>query len=479
MRSFRIFCLLLALPIFAFAAKSAHAQADPNFEIGLKPYGSYQMGNIDTVSLGNGSLAVDIPLLSYPQRGGKLKLDIDLEYLNGSTYYETPCFPVVGCVLVPYPTPGYFSLIDKGLVSPGSVCSDNESCLAVSESDGAEHAMGAVSGQTNLLETIDGSAYRIETGVPNQVYTSIIDSAGTTYYPSWPVTGCSNPPCTLREDANGNQISYLLLTGWVDTMGRKIPNLTGTGTTNPSDFGGCTGTGTIVSVDIWNPPGVNGGTYPLKLCYVSVTLLGGTTTFTELQSIVLPNGSAWTLTYQELAFGSPYGSYEVPTLSQITFPTGGTISYTWTGTLPCSISTAGEYGNANFAVATRALNPNDGVDPVGTSQYSYSGTPGTATVGSGVLTTIVTDPSGSDTVHTFGLGGCYLYETQTQSYQGLHTTGALLKTVNTTYSYTQANPLYYGQIATLLNLVPTKVVTTLSNGQQSQITHTYDSGFEF
>jgi hypothetical protein len=45
------------------------AQTDPNIENGLKPYWTYDGGNMDQVSLHNGGLTVRIPLFSYPQRG--------------------------------------------------------------------------------------------------------------------------------------------------------------------------------------------------------------------------------------------------------------------------------------------------------------------------------------------------------------------------------------------------------------------------
>jgi hypothetical protein len=48
------------------------AQMGPNLDEGLKPFGSFQGGNIDTVSMTSGNVTVHIPIASYPQRGGKL-----------------------------------------------------------------------------------------------------------------------------------------------------------------------------------------------------------------------------------------------------------------------------------------------------------------------------------------------------------------------------------------------------------------------
>ncbi|MGH9572022.1 MAG: hypothetical protein ACRD40_00615, partial [Candidatus Acidiferrales bacterium] len=59
-------CLALASPI--------HAQDDPAFQVAAQPFSSYQGGNIDKVDLFSGNISIDIPLMSYPQRGGKLNL---------------------------------------------------------------------------------------------------------------------------------------------------------------------------------------------------------------------------------------------------------------------------------------------------------------------------------------------------------------------------------------------------------------------
>ncbi len=56
------------------------AQTDPALEAGLKPFGTFQGSNIDFVSTTTGRLHVHIPLLSYPQRGGRLHADYFIVY---------------------------------------------------------------------------------------------------------------------------------------------------------------------------------------------------------------------------------------------------------------------------------------------------------------------------------------------------------------------------------------------------------------
>ena len=80
----RILCLLSVL---CLAALPAVAQDDPTAEFGMKPFGSFQGGNIDNVNLLNESLNVHIPLVSYPQRGGKLNLGFSVNYYPPTLSY--------------------------------------------------------------------------------------------------------------------------------------------------------------------------------------------------------------------------------------------------------------------------------------------------------------------------------------------------------------------------------------------------------
>lgn len=477
MRLFRTPLLLLCL--FAtplFGVLSVRAQDDPNIEIGIKPYGAYQAGNIDNVSLANGSLGVDIPLISYPQRGGKLKLAFSMHYFNGSHSDAVECVGT-GCITYYTVTSSGFQLIDNGAVfetwnNGYGNQGDPTAQYTVSEADGASHLLGATG--TNQLESVDGSAFKVLVGGSNVPFMSITDADGTIYdsenqscYYGYP--GLSGPgdeefdPCELsRTDTNGNQITYSPAAGWTDSVGRTIPLPTAT-----SDFTGCSGSEPTASAAIWDLPGVNGVSYQLKFCYFSDN------SGTQLQSVVLPDGTAWTFQYETelIGYDSSTGSDQafpvyMDNLTQVTFPTGGSLSYTWANNYAfCEDA----LDPTNMAVASRTLNPNDG-DPVGTWTYNYNQNPS-------VFTTIATDPLGNDTVHKF-LGFCYLYETEKQTYQG-SSSGTLLQTVDTTYSYN--TPTQYSDYDpdVLLNVVPSTVTTTWFNGETSEVQYGYDAGFQF
>jgi len=84
---FRRSFLLFAFALAASFASSAFAQ-DQDFETGQNPYRSYESGNIDSIDLLTRGLNVDIPLISYPQRGGKLALEFDLHYINQGNWWN-------------------------------------------------------------------------------------------------------------------------------------------------------------------------------------------------------------------------------------------------------------------------------------------------------------------------------------------------------------------------------------------------------
>ena len=82
MRHYRtVRAALLLLITAAFATLHVGAQTLAGVEQGIKPYGSYEGGKIDSISMVNGSLTLNIPLVSYSQRG-ELKLVFRLVYNN-------------------------------------------------------------------------------------------------------------------------------------------------------------------------------------------------------------------------------------------------------------------------------------------------------------------------------------------------------------------------------------------------------------
>ena len=82
MRSVGFRHVVLLISLFFMAVLLANAQDLAGIEQGIKPYGSYHGGDIDSISMVNGGLSLHIPLISWPQRGGKLQLEFGIVYNN-------------------------------------------------------------------------------------------------------------------------------------------------------------------------------------------------------------------------------------------------------------------------------------------------------------------------------------------------------------------------------------------------------------
>jgi RHS repeat-associated protein len=193
-----------------------------------------------------------------------------------------------------------------------------------------------------------------------------------------------------------------------------------------------------------------------------------------MQTVIVYNGSSWSTSpawifeYNDRAPGDP-SSVNYLSLTKVTFPTGGTITYTYTTLNP--ITSPGAVGYTR-AVATKTVNANDGTgNHTWNYSYSFSGYVGTNTV---------TDPLGNATVYietSLGTSHVSYYPTQVNYYTGSHSSGTLLKYVKTSYSY--AAPTTDNACRTDTSVVPVSVTTIWANNQQAETITGYDSGFSF
>jgi len=460
--------LLLTLGSFQAAAQTA----DPTGGAGVKAYGAYHGSSIEHISLETSKLIANIPLISYPQRGGKLRVEFALHWYNPVYTYTQTCSPYLNprCLdtFESAQPPALFQALE-GLpyISGVEVNNNPESWNnTIWDSDGGGHQTAPVdsAGQGPVYRSIDATGYWLyvkEGTSPN----TIIDANGIQY--TYPSSGS-----VTAEDSNGNEMT--IGTSVVDTLGRTIPFPLSASNPTTTNFTGCTGPLPTTSASLWTPPDQNGGTVTFKFCYAGVHIqinalpspcpadtqcVEPNGTFTELQSIVLPNGTAWEFEYKG-GTNSSDSTVNAGLLSKMTLPTGGTISYTW--------NTPPEYQNEPQyipAVTSRTVNANDGS---GAKTWSYAG--GT-----------ITDPLGNNEVHTLtALASCGApgtkYDTQVQYYQGSVAPANLLKTVSTTYNYA-ANPYDVSPSCGVVNVVPLTMTTAWPNGQISKETKSYDSGF--
>ncbi|HZU33270.1 MAG TPA: hypothetical protein VFB79_19300, partial [Candidatus Angelobacter sp.] len=264
--------IILTIPVLA--------QNNPNEEQGLKPYDSFQGGDLDSVSLTNGSLVLHIPLASFPQRGN-LDLGFLVRYSSKQWRVNTRCTgrvnPVCTHAWVPISGGGaqIGSTVDWVMQSsyafepqdpnaPGQTLIDWS--MAVAGPDGEVHLFGGAqpdfNGPVYPMRSLDA------TGLLHPNAQTVILPNGTVYsYPGLTDTSSTSPPSGVRggvlpstiTDSNGNQIT-VSSSGWTDTMGRFIP-----GSANPSfqsgiqpgvptaDLSNCpAGTSSAL---VWNVPG--------------------------------------------------------------------------------------------------------------------------------------------------------------------------------------------------------------------------------
>jgi RHS repeat-associated protein len=487
MRMMRTLGCLFVFLAFLLGSRPASGQDDQLFETGQNPYRSYQNGNIDSINLFSRGLNVDIPLISYPQRGGKLGLNFVLHYLNLGSWYDYSC-PSSGCY---YSCSSIWPLSGFSVIQAGTLSSSQESCVGTGDQYNSIECSASVSmadgGGSSLLptsvknwESYDTGGIRLSNATPQfSGFGGYFTDRNGISYPDGVVTPpppgsylpidtyntIGQPPYEL-EDTNGNEITYQPYgsgvnpgIGWTDTMNRNIPLPV---SESVSSSGCPTAPLTPVAAYVWNFPGVNEVTYSVTFCYANVHYAVdygagySNGNMYQLQSVLLPNGTSWTFQY------SSDGNAD---LTQITFPTGGTLSYTWTPTQtlsdPCVVHS---YTNAR-GVVTRTLNANNSDSSSGVWKYS----------GISEFQALVTDPLSNDTVHTFTdltQNACPYYETTTQYYQGSHTTGTLLKTLKTAYTTLGINNTI-GQPTTVNVLWPN------STNQENQTTIGYDNSVKF
>lgn len=522
----------LALALCALFCLPGMSRAQADFEKGYQTFQSYHASDFDSVNLANGGLVLNIPLLSWEQRGGLPPVVISIRS-NSTTFQSAPPFQngppdtnqfevASGVIGSPWGQP-HVVISPGGLswrelhASNGSV--DLARFVALDDS-GATHSLGG-----NI-------ANQIQALVPGIMYT--VDGSGIMLQPASGV----NPPLLVDRngriggltDPNGNAIrlqgpcaapaggghtfdpnlplwedsawGVASATSILDSVGRTIPN--------PSylqPFSGCLvdlsasyfpAAPDAKGCETFNFPGQNSGTVPLVFCYAMVSVSAGipaptaapgvtqsltiNETWPVLTSVTLPNLTQWKFTYDN------YGQVQ-----SITLPTGATISYTYTtrlacgnppGEIPPSGSPVWPFSNllSSRMVATRTLDLHDG-HPHKWTYQSTIGSGWTGSPNSGKVT--VTDPDLNDTVHTFSLvtpsgqpaPSCGPYETQTQYFQGSAGTGKLLKTSATQYSTTgsdHANPTNFSNYISV-GVFPQQITTTLPGSISRIDTYAYDS----
>jgi RHS repeat-associated protein len=394
---------------------------------GTPPLSSLQTGS-DIVNLSNLNVHIDVPVFQRAGRGGMdfnyhLAYDSSMWFRSsstGSAYWvlntndplleqaENNADPVVGNLVV------NTHLVDIC----GTTGKQYARTFVYIDASGTPHPF---SGSYDYVTgTGCGSNGPIFTGVTTDGSGYTLTYPGWTLYDKWgSVPG--------REDRNGNittitssfnSTGTVLTTNYYDTTSSTIPVLIKT-------MGWVSGSQANTITYAYTAPSGAQATFAVKYNpHTLQTHFGcsgvseyGPGTVSLLSEIDLPDNSKYIFTYEPTP-GFP--SSVTGRLASITFPTGGTISYKYTG------GSNGITCADGSAAGLQRTTPD-----TGTGYWNYSQVQGTG----GASTTTLTDPQNNHTVMQFQGG----YETQRQVYQGAINTSNLLLTTTTCYVST-ANP---------------------------------------
>jgi RHS repeat-associated protein len=429
---------------------------------GTPPFGSYG-GGPDVLNLANLNAHITVPVLHKSGRGTGFAYDLIYDssvwtpLTSGSTVTWQPVanwgWGATTQVATGYLTAtstimeecGYYNV--KGFwIHTGNVY-DNSN-WTYHDKFGVSHLFSGISSTSGAYcpaptyftsVATDGSGYTLQVQASG---TTVIARNGTNVLPQ---TNSGTGSSTMT-DRNGNQISVSTSGVFTDTLGTAALSVSG-GPPNAMIFAYTAPSGAAAQYTIkyvpytiqtnFNCSGIGEYSAP------NVSLV----TEIDLPDISVNPNDKYTFAYE----ATPGHSGDVTgRLASVTLPTGGTISYAYSGG---NTGTGILCADGSTATLTRTT-------PDGTWTYAHSET-GTA------WTTIVTDPQSNQTNMSFQ----GIYETERQVYQGSAT---LLKTLIACYNGNTSSCN-----TTAITLPITQRTVTLqwpgSGGKQSQIKTLYNS----
>ena len=282
-------------------------------------------------------------------------------------------------------------------------------------------ATGSYPNYSQTASAQDGSNYTITVGIAPGVVGSLVNCNGQTITAAWVNTPPTQSSNYSLVDANGNTISYNASTGqYTDTLNKTVLTISGS---NPLSFTYTSPSGPVSYQ-------VNYTTKNVKTHFNCSNIAEYTANNVSLvSSISLPDGTSYSFNYE----ATPgFSGYVTGRLASVTLPTGGSITYAYSGGSNGIVCADG-----STAGLSRTLSPG------GAWTYTRN-----QVSGNHWQTTVATPPdsqntgSASDeTVIDFmedsatGAAATYsFYETQRQSYQGTHTGGTLLLTTKSCWN---------------------------------------------
>jgi len=430
---------------------------------GTPPLGSFGGGPFDTVNLGNLNVHFSIPVVSKAGRG--MPFTYALSY-DSSIWTQVTSNGVTSW----FPTANWGwrgdTEIATGYVSydySGTLCDPRLGKTLLKWSNfvyhdpfGTSHAVGGLAEidqcqntKYNLASTArDGSDYTIYYYVDGSGTDRVTSRSGSVINPPF---GSSTGAGTAT-DANGNQVTTDGSGKFYDTLSGTTPVLTVAGT-SPKTFTYTSPSGNKAyslnysPQNVWTSFGCGIGEYQA-------------TNVSMVSSIGLPDGTEYTFTYEQ---NTSHSGYITGRLASVKLPTGGTISYTYTG------------ANSGIVCADGSTLGLSRTTPDSSTAWTYSRS------GSGsTWTTTVTDPLTNETIVDFEKDNSTtnptsnFFETQRVVKDGSNTlsttitcyNGVNVGTPSSCYNTAVTSPIAR---ATVFHYLPT------SSGSQSETDTDYNS----
>jgi RHS repeat-associated protein len=425
-RTYRaILPLLVIIVAFPFAASAQVATGTP-------PFGSFG-GGPDIINLANLNAHWTIPALNKPGRGTNFTYDLSYDtslwypVTAGSTTSWQPVYnwgwrgaTEVATGYVSYSAvPASCRYFDPIRKVYWTVYYENYSNYVYHDAYGRFHpyTFTTSQGQPNCHiaaygatgVATDGSGLTMTVPIPgNSTTATVTTTAGTVFNPPMSFgTGSGN-----FTDRNGNEVTADGTGKIYDTLSSTTPVLTVTGTGTPTDpmvftYAAASGASAAYTMKYT--------TYTVQTNFGCGIVEYPATSNSLVSEIDLPDynpstnpNSKYTFAYEQTP-GVP--ANVTGRLKSVTLPTGGTITYNYTG------------GNNGIICADGSAATLTRTTPDGTWTYAQVKNAGAAS------TTTVTDPQSNQTVIQFQ----GIYETERDAYQG-SSPGTLLLRTNTCYN---------------------------------------------
>ncbi len=380
---------MVAIAAMMLASTVVQAQAD--FEKGFQAYQSYHGSDFDSVNLANGNLVLNIPLLSYEQRGGLPPVVISIRS-NSTTFQSEPPFEngpqdtkqhevASGVIGAPWGQPhvaigpgGLYWKEERIVTSPNGGPGGGPEYLTrfvATDESGATHSLGgAIANKVQglvpgIMYSVDGSGLMLRPASGNNGpllvdrkgnIGGLIDPNGNVIQLQGPCVKPAgggdffNPSLAAWE---GNAYGTASATQIVDSVGRIIPNpsyLPPTAQysclvdldasyhaqTPDSQDCGVGQSGQTQFGDTVYFPGQKGGKVKLIFCYdyipvnVCIPTVSGGSCTSQNGAI---NENWWVLTSVQLPTPTPtYWKFHYDSFGQVqtvTMPTGATVTYAY------------------------------------------------------------------------------------------------------------------------------------------------------